>query len=168
MGITSTATLHEGQVLVTFDQPTAELVLTHEQAFLWGDHLSRLADQLRARGESNQPVLTTTAVRVGLRGVLVTMTFPRRMTRLVLTLVDTYFVSDELIIVAQKAEKRTRGLLPSRKDVDRMDECLTEVGHHRFIQHAPGEIWKPAVMPRGIRLVNRLPMLSRLIRRPWT
>ena len=168
MGLNATAKLEHGRIVLTFERPTKDLVFTAEQAFFWGDHLSTLADQLRARGEADSLLHSATAVQVGLRGVLVTMTFPVHVTGLTMTIRDAYTVSDELIVVGQKAEKRARGLLPTRKDVDKMEDTLAGVGHHTITQHRPGALWTPTVPGHGVSLVRRLPMLSRLLRPRWS
>lgn len=168
MGLNASATLHDGRVVLRFERPTKELVFTPEQSFFWGDQLSTLADQLRARGEAETLLHSATQIQVGLRGILVTMTMPCAVDGLLMTVRDAYLLSDELIVVAQKAEKRARGLHHSAQDVDRMEEALAGVGHHTITQYRPGQLWTPSVEGTGVRLVRRLPMLSRLIRTPWT
>jgi hypothetical protein len=166
MGLNANATLHAGRVVLSFERPTKELVFTPEQAFFWGDQLSTLADQLRARGESTM-LHNATAVHVGLRGVLVTLSFLGAVSTLTMTVLDAYTLSDELIVIAQKAEKRARGLHPTNKDVDSMEEALAGVGHHTITQYRPGALWTPSTTGSGVSLIQRLPMLSRLIRKPW-
>ena len=168
MGLNAVAKLESGRVVLTFERPVRELVFTAEQAFFWGDQISTLADQLRARGESDIVLHSATAVQVNIRGVLVTMTFPSRVTQLTMTVRDAYYLSDELIVVAQKAEKRARGLHPSKKDVDKMEGALAGVGNHTITQYRPGELWTPSTNGTGVALVKRLPMLSRLIRPQWS
>lgn len=168
MGLNATAKIDNGLVILTFERPAKELLFTPEQAFLWGDQLGGLAQQLHARGESSIVLHNATLVQIGLRGVLVTMTMYSPVTNLTMTVRDAYALSDELIVVGQKAEKLARGLRPTKKDVNAMEEALAGVGHHTITQHRPGELWTPSTNgSKGVSLIRRLPMLSRLIRKPW-
>lgn len=168
MGLNASATIANGRVVLTFERPAKELVFTPEQAFMWGDQLGGLAQRLHTRGESPSLLHSATPVQITLRGVLVVMAFQQPTTTLTMTVLDAYHLSDELIVVAQKAEKRARGLHPTKQDVNNMEEALAGVGHHTITQHRPGELWTPSTNgSHGVSLVRRLPMLSRLIRKPW-
>lgn len=169
MGLNAKAALRDGCIAITFDQRIKELLFTYEQAFKWGDELGQLASRALAQGGSGLASPMSVHASVRLRGVLVVLSLLTPHASVTLTPTDAYILSDELILVAQKAEKFQRQLLPTQHDVDAMGEVLTGVGRHSFHQHPLGTVWRASSNghANGLSLVKRLPLLSRLIRKPW-
>ena len=171
MGLNAKAAIRDGLIAITFEKRVNELLFTHEQAFQWGDQLGQLAAKACTAGGSGLSSPLNIQMSVQLRGVLVVLSFKTAQIQIELWPNDAYFLSDELILVAQKAEKVLRQIRPTVNDVDHMEAALAGVGRHALHQHPTGTIWKPTsngqMNGQGLSLVRRLPLLSRLIRKPW-
>lgn len=164
------AFITDGNITLAFEQPTAELVFTHEQAFQWGDQLSRLGEKaLGLPGSSALATPDDITAAVQIRGILVTLKIDPPGPTKTLTTYDAIRLGDELILASQTAEKVQRSVIPGKRQVDRMFDNLLGTDGHNCIQHPlhtiiqRGQI-KSIQTLTGLTFTDRVPLTARLLK----
>ena len=149
-----------GYVVVDWQTPVESMVLLPNEAHLLADVFGTVAQ----RADEGRPSKNEGApkIRLVVCGRYATVHWGQSKSNWLFTKAEAVRIASSLREIAYKAERNERGLLPSVKDVDRMEEAL--VGHHQIIQSAAES---PVPAPGGLQICTQGSFLSRWIRKRW-
>jgi hypothetical protein len=155
----------DGYVAVDWAKPIEALVLEPHEAHCIADVLLKLSEKA-VHGRPSKFHGGAPDVRMKVQGRYACVHFGQALQVWHFTKTEASQIGHGLRDLAYKAERNERGLLPTKHDVDRMEEALVGEGGHRIIQHAPGAPTVPD-SGGGLRVVPQGSFLSRLIRQVW-
>jgi len=149
-----------GYVMVDWQVPVKSMVLLPNEAHFLADLFGKVAqhaDEGRPSPNEGSP-----EIRMAACGRYAAIHWGQHKVVWLFTRSEAARLASALREVAYKAERNERGLLPTVKEIDRMEEAL--VGKHTIIQDTSRV---HDVGPPGIQIRPQGSFLSRLIRKSW-
>lgn len=150
-------------VVMTFSEPVQVVTLDKAQAFWFWENLHKFSVKLSKVSLDEFGITTNPkmeSVRVRAEGTKVQMVFSHPQTIVELPYSASVALAEALRETAYKAERNVKGLLPTKKEVDRFEEWTC--GTPKITNHGAR-----LALKRKAPVFTNQPLLSRFIRKPW-